>query len=235
MSSGFQCKQFYIAHDQCAMKVSTDALLLGAWVQLPASGNLLDIGAGSGIISLMLAQRCAGKLPVVAVELDSSAAAQAAVNVQQSPWPDAIRVIKGDILTHQCAEGYSLIVSNPPFFQQRLAAVDPLRHQARHNDSLPFAALLQQARHLLRPGGRFELILPVAEAEIFTVLAQQQGWFLYRYDEVFTTPDKAAGRILMSWQRESADTQTGQLQIRQADGAYTTQYRRLLRDFYLKF
>lgn len=234
MSSGFQCKQFYIAHDQCAMKVSTDALLLGAWVQLPVSGNVLDIGAGSGIISLMLAQRSAGLLPVVAVELDSPAALQAQVNILQSPWPNAVRVIKGDILTHQCAEGYSLIVSNPPFFQQRLAAVDPARHQARHNDSLPFPALLQKAAELLRSGGRFELILPCAEAQIFTALAIAQGWFLYRQCDVATTPTKAISRVLMSWQREPVNSQHSRLTIQQAQG-YTAEYKALLRDFYLAF
>lgn len=234
MSSGFQCKQFYIAHDQCAMKVSTDALLLGAWVQLPASGKLLDIGAGSGIISLMLAQRSAGLLPVVAVELDSPAAQQAQVNVQHSPWPDAVRVIKGDILTHQCAEGYSLIVSNPPFFQQRLAAVDPVRHQARHNDCLPFDALLQKAEQLLQPHARFELILPFAEAQIFTALAIEQGWFLYRQCEVTTTPAKMVSRVLMSWQRELVNSQHSKLTIQHTQG-YTAEYKALLRDFYLAF
>ncbi|OZB35198.1 MAG: methyltransferase, partial [Alishewanella sp. 34-51-39] len=99
MSAGFQCKQFYIGHQHCAMKVGTDALLLGAWATLPTALQttpaMLDIGCGSGILSLMLAQRTGGQIPITAVELDTRAAAQAAANVALSPWPDAIRVIKG--------------------------------------------------------------------------------------------------------------------------------------------
>lgn len=234
MSSGFQCKQFYIAHDRCAMKVSTDALLLGGWAQLPAAGPFLDIGAGSGIISLMLTQRSGGVIPVDAVELDDEAATQARQNVAASPWPDVVRLIKGDILTYQPDKGYSLIVSNPPFFRHRLAANDVLRHQARHSDSLPFEALLDCAGRFLLPGGRFELILPSAEAAVFGTLAEQQGWYAARRCVVHTTPAKAASRLLMSWQREPAVCIHSQLIIQDKQG-YTFEYKQLLREFYLAF
>lgn len=234
MSAGFQCKKFYIAHDRCAMKVGTDGLLLGAWAPVPAAGNILDIGSGSGLISLMLAQRSNGTLPITAIELDSDAAEQARENVARSCWPDTIQLIKGDILTYQPSERYRLIVSNPPFFQQSLAATDAKRHQARHTDSLPFADLLRCAERLLQPGGSFELILPLTASHVFSSLALEQGWYLARSCAVHTTEAKAASRLLMGWQREPVSCQHSQIII-QSDQQYTLQYQQLLRDFYLAF
>ena len=239
MSAGFQCKQFYIAHQHCAMKVGTDALLLGAWAQLPTSGAVLDIGAGSGILSLMLAQRSQGTLAISAVELDDAAAMQATDNVRHSPWPTAITVIKGDILTYQPGERYRLIVSNPPFFQQALGAKDAKRHQARHTDSLPFGALLQKAAELLHSEGVFALILPLGSAQSLLALAEAQGWFVAQYCAVRSNDTKPVQRVLLCLSRYPADTEHSSLTIlqsgHQADGGYSTQYKALLKDFYLKF
>ncbi len=235
MSAGFQCKKFFVGHDQCAMKVGTDGLLLGAFAPLPLAGSpILDIGAGSGLISLMLAQRTAGANPIDAIELDHAAAEQARRNTANSPWSSAIQLIKGDILTYQPAKRYRLIVSNPPFFQQALPAQDPRRHQARHTDSLPFAALLQKAADLLAEGGTFCLILPLQSAESFSKLATHAGWYLAAGCQVKTTPDKPASRVMQSWQREVCATQHSQLVIHHGNG-YSADYRNLLKDFYLKF
>ncbi|MGP9800267.1 tRNA1(Val) (adenine(37)-N6)-methyltransferase [Rheinheimera sp. NSM] len=236
MSAGFQCKKFYVAHDQCAMKVGTDGLLLGAFAPLPPpGGDILDIGAGSGLISLMLAQRTAGANAIDAIEQDPAAAEQAAANVANSPWPNAIRLIKGDILTYSSGKRYRLIVSNPPFFQQSLLSPDQRRTQARHTDSLPFAALLQKAAQLLLPQGCFALVLPRLAADDFCRLAQQQGWYLTQYCAVQATPAKAAQRLLLCLSRQYADTERSSLLVQQADGSYSSQYRTLLKDFYLKF
>ncbi len=235
MSAGFQCKKFYVAHDQCAMKVGTDGLLLGAFAPVPPPGSaILDIGTGSGLISLMLAQRTAGANAIDAAELDSAAAQQAAANVANSPWPGSIRLIKGDILTYQTDKRYRLIVSNPPFFQQAVPARDAKRHQARHSDSLPFAALLHKAAELLADNGCFSLILPVTSAEPFMALALQHGWFLAQQCAVRTTPAKPVQRLLLSWQREAGRCQHSQLTIQNSHG-YTPEYKQLLRDFYLAF
>ena len=236
MSAGFQCKKFYIAHQHCAMKVGTDGLLLGAWAPLPPAGSaILDIGAGSGLISLMLAQRTAGACPIDAIELDAQAAMQAGTNVANSPWPNAVQLIKGDILTYQTDKRYRLIVSNPPFFQQALPAQDARRQQARHNDSLPFAGLLQAGARLLSDDGELVLILPVESATAFLALAAQQGWQLGQYCEVHSKAGKPVKRVLfsLSWQAQSAAK--SQLHIHHATGEYSADYRRLLQDFYLKF
>ena len=240
MSAGFQCKKFYVAHDRCAMKVGTDGLLLGAWAPMPTGGTILDIGAGSGLISLMLAQRSQGKIAITAIELDDSAAAQAADNVALSPWPDSIRLIRGDILTYQPAERYRLIVSNPPFFQQSLAARDAKRQQARHTDSLPFAALLQKAASLLDDAGCFALILPHSSAPGFIAVAQQLGWQLQAQCTVLSKANRPQ-RSLLTLVRQSTNqlavpaVSETQLLIHAADGSYSADYQQLLAAFYLKF
>ena len=236
MSAGFQCKKFYVAHDQCAMKVGTDGLLLGAFTPLPPPASaILDIGAGSGLISLMLAQRTAGANAIDAIELDSVAAAQAASNVTNSPWPDAVQLIKGDILTYHSDKRYRLIVSNPPFFQQALLPADKRRSQARHSDSLPFAQLLGKAAELLDEQGVFSVILPRPEAEYLLQLAKVQGWYLTQQCEVRSTAEKSVQRLLLNLSKLKQNTVHSSLVIHQPDGGYSTKYKTLLRDFYLKF
>ncbi|MDR6981564.1 tRNA1Val (adenine37-N6)-methyltransferase [Rheinheimera pacifica] len=242
MSAGFQCKKFYVAHDQCAMKVGTDGLLLGAFAPLPPpGGDILDIGAGSGLISLMLAQRTAGANAIDAIELDPAAAEQAAANVASSPWPNAIRLIKGDILTYSSGKRYRLIVSNPPFFQQSLLSPDQRRTQARHTDSLPFAALLQKAAQLLHDAGSFALVLPASGSQAFTQLALAQGWQLAQRCTVFSKAEFSKAdkpqRSLLCLRRstERVATVESQLVIHAGDGSYSAQYQHLLGAFYLKF
>lgn len=237
MSAGFQCKKFYVAHDQCAMKVGTDGLLLGAFAPLPPAGsNVLDIGTGSGLISLMLAQRTAGTNPIDAIELDPAAAAQASQNIANSPWPNAIQLIKGDILTYQTDKRYRLIVSNPPFFQRSLPAQDARRHQARHNDSLPFAALLQTAATLSAAQGMLVLVLPFHSTEEVVAIAHSAGWQLQHNCTVFTKPGKAQ-RSLLSFCRagQTEPPQQTELHIHNATGGYSVKYQQLLSAFYLKF
>lgn len=236
MSAGFQCKKFYVAHDQCAMKVGTDGLLLGAFAPLPAPGStMLDIGAGSGLVSLMLAQRSQGLSPIDAIELDPAAACQAAANVAASPWPQAVQLIKGDILTYQPGKRYRLIVSNPPFFQQSLLSKDARRSQARHTSSLPLPKLLQKAAELLDEKGVFGLVLPLSEGEMLLQQALHAGWYLAQRCDVKSKADKPVQRLLLTLRRTPCQALLSQLIIHQADGNYSEDYRALLQDFYLKF
>ncbi len=240
MSAGFKCKQFFVGHDQCAMKVGTDGLLLGAWASLAnsaaicAGATYLDIGSGSGVISLMLAQR-APNACIHAIELDANAANQAAANFQLSPFTQRLQLLKGDILTYQPAERYALIVSNPPFFQNALLSADNARNQARHTASLPLPLLLAKAAELLTADGSFALILPETAAQALSQLASAQGWFASASCRVFSRPGTLPIRRLMQWQRQPCDTLQQQLVIHNDDGSYSEHYRTLLRDFYLKF
>ncbi|WP_261373362.1 tRNA1(Val) (adenine(37)-N6)-methyltransferase [Rheinheimera sediminis] len=241
--SGFRCKEFFVGHDRCAMKVGTDAFLLGAWATLPKAGTALDIGAGSGILSLMLAQRMqkSGLNPLVyAVELDQDAALQAQDNVAASRWAAQIHVIQADILTYAATDnqpehGFELIISNPPYFQQSLAASDPKRHQARHTDSLAFTDLAFVAKKLATADAHFCLVLP-AEADFISV-AEQAGWALQRRCLVRTTADKKAKLQLLEFSTSAVSCQVEQteLLIQQSPGHYSEAYQTLLADFYLRF
>lgn len=253
MSAGFRCKQFYVAHDACAMKVGTDALLLGAWAEIPhkqaEDAAILDIGCGSGILSLMLAQRTPNAVMLDAVELDSAAAIQARDNVRQSPWAHRIRVIERDILTypdscdHPHRRRYQLIISNPPYFADALVSKNEQRAKARHTDSLSFAALLATAALLLAEDGVFSLVLPCEAAEQLLQLALASGWCLKCCTLVSTLPGKTPIRTLFTLSRSNQSTPAlpdlvqhcDRLVIHQEDGSYSEQYRLLLRDFYLKF
>ena len=224
------------------MKVGTDAFVLGAWTSVPASGDCLDIGCGSGILSLMLAQRTGSSQLIDAVELDSAAAAQARQNVLASPWPSRIRVIERDILTypgsadHLAQRRYQQITSNPPYFTAALTNPDPKKQLARHNEQLPFADLLQTAAMLLAPTGRFSLILPVQEAERLLALATNTGWHLLRKQPVQSQPDKTPARLLLELGLAPADPeQLPVLLVRDETGQYSSAYRQLLADFYLNF
>lgn len=241
--SGFRCKEFFVGHDRCAMKVSTDALLLGAWATLPKAGPVLDIGAGSGILSLMLAQRLQKSglnSAIFAVELDQDAALQAQDNVAASRWAAQIHVIQADILTYAATDnqpehGFELIISNPPYFQQSLAASDPKRHQARHTDSLSFVDLALVAKQLAAPDACFCLVLP-ADAD-FIAVAENAGWTLQRRCLVKTTADKKAKLQLLEFSASTVSNQPEmtELLVQQSPGQYSEAYRTLLADFYLRF
>ena len=235
MAAGFQCKQFFIDHQHCAMKVGTDALLLGAWARIPASGSLLDIGCGSGILSLMLAQRSQGRLPITALDLDAGAAQQSRINVAASPWPATIQVLQQDILTYQPAERYSLLLCNPPYFHQALPARDPARQLARHSASLPWPQLMQQAAKLASEDADFALVIPTDGLPLLLQAAEMSGWQLRRLCQVQPNPHKAVRRALVQLSRQPVVPEHSQLCIQQHDGQYSEAYRQLLKDFYLKF
>ncbi|MFY0665568.1 MAG: tRNA1(Val) (adenine(37)-N6)-methyltransferase [Natronospirillum sp.] len=235
MAERFHCKQFSIRHDRCAMKVGTDALLLGAWAKLPSTGAVLDIGAGSGVLSLMVAQRCLGKLPITALEIDPEAAQQAQENVAESPWPEAISVAQADALHWQPTNRFELIISNPPFFADSLGSPNQTRHQARHTDSLPFTELLARAAQWLTSSGQFNLVLPVTSGLEVVQRANQTGWHVQRQCEVQPTPNKAPHRWLLSLTRQACVTEASSLVIKDQSGDYSPEYRALTQAFYLRF
>ncbi|HAT42564.1 MAG TPA: methyltransferase [Rheinheimera sp.] len=247
MQTAFQCKQFRVQHHDCAMKVGTDSLLLGAWCPVPTRGLCLDIGTGCGLLALMVAQRTAGSnVRIDAVELDAMAALQAHSNVAASPWPTRVRVLERDILTYlgsadhasaAKAGGYQLIISNPPYFEQSLPSRDAKRQQARHTDSLPFEQLLHVAAQLAAPAAQLALVLPTPAAQRIRQLAGTYGWSLQQWQPVQMTPSKPASRVLLLLSRDASGqaTELPALCVRGDDAEYTADYRRLLKDFYLRF
>ncbi len=228
----FTFKQFRIVQDRCAMKVGTDSIVLGSWTPVHGAKRILDIGTGTGILALMLAQRTASDVNVDAVELDSNAAKQAEDNVNESPWRERIRIIHHDILTFE-APHYDLIVSNPPYFQHGQEWGDVARQRARHTGELDHASLLAAAKRLLNVGGKFALVLPVSEGENCIQLALTSGWFLQRKCLVETKRGKEPALMLYLLGSREVEFEEEQLCLREADNRYSSEFIALADEFYL--
>ncbi|MBY4676263.1 tRNA1(Val) (adenine(37)-N6)-methyltransferase [Marinobacterium arenosum] len=174
-NSYFQCRQFRIEQGDCAMKVTTDASLLGAWVPVEQSHRILDIGSGTGLLALFAAQR--SKAQIDAVEIDPQAAEQARVNFANSPWPERLRLIEQDIRlwARECENGYDCILCNPPFFSDSTKSSCERTAAARHNDALPLDELAEAIERLLSDDGSAWLLLPLPETEQLIQLAAPLG------------------------------------------------------------
>lgn len=232
-TQGFTFKQFHIEQQHCAMKVGTDGVMLGAWAPLGDARRILDIGTGSGLIALMLAQRSAPGVQLVAVELDEAAAGQARANVQASPWAARIRVVSGAV-QQLVAAPFDLIVSNPPYFRHGQAFADPARQAARHTGQLSHQVLLHQALRLLAPHGRLALVLPLEEGRRLRRLAESLGLCCHACWRVRSTPAKAPSRLLLLLARQPGTTQEHELVICDAPGRYSAEYAAMVAEFYLK-
>lgn len=217
------------------MKLGTDGVMLGAWTQVGESDRrILDIGTGTGVIALMMAQRAA-QAHVTAVEIDPPSAADARDNVAASPWSDRVEVVESDITRYDPSERFDLILSNPPYFSSSLLPPDSGRAAARHTGSLTFGQLADSAVRLLAPGGRFALILPADEARSFRMLAVGRGLYPRRMAEVWSTPRSGAIRIMTEYAAEPQAEPPAAERIVIDDGGFTAEYRALTKDFYLKF
>jgi tRNA1Val (adenine37-N6)-methyltransferase len=231
----FHFKQFSIQHDKAAHKVGTDAVLLGAWVDVSTASRVLDIGTGSGVIALMIAQRTASTALIDAVEIQEADAAQASQNVARSPWADRVKIHHTSIEDFNESNSYDLIVSNPPFFVN--SSIPPVRGRgiARHTNELTFESLLVVTKKLLSRDGRLAVILPPEESKIFSSMCVSNGYFLNRTLNVKSRPDKAVERVLMEFSRVEKPLQSKSLTIHDAGNEWSSDYRELTQDFYLKF
>jgi len=231
----FRFKQFAVDDTGCGMKTGTDAVLLGAWAPLPHSGRVLDIGCGSGIISLMLAQRHPS-LHITGVEIDAEAAAQAQTNVLQSPFASGVQVVHADVRTFagEHPGQYHLVVSNPPFFQESLKSNDKKLNDARHDTSLNFTELAQSARKLLAPHGQFCLILPAESFPVFNERALLAGLYAEILVAVHHKSESAAVRMMACYRTDhTGKTRETSINIRRSDNSWSEEYLDLTRDFYL--
>ncbi len=228
----FRFKQFTVWHDRCAMKVGTDGVLLGAWAPVEGVTTLLDVGTGSGLVALMLAQR-AVHARIVAVEIDPGAAGQAMENAVQSPWKDRIDVRCVDFNCFQTEMRFDLIVSNPPYFTQSLNCPDARRAMARHADNLSCDGLLERSVALLSPSGKIALVLPAEIAGEVHGKAVFLGLRLMRRTFVRTVPHALPKRVLLLFGKEAGIRMEDELVIASPGHAYTPQFVGLVKDFYL--
>ncbi|TND07914.1 MAG: tRNA1Val (adenine37-N6)-methyltransferase [Bacteroidetes bacterium] len=237
-SNTFAFKQFTVRQDKCAMKVGTDAVLLGAWVNTGGIKNILDIGTGTGIIALMLAQKSTAQ--VEAIDIDEVACIQARENVMESPWHERVSVHQFALQDFAARAGkkFDLIVSNPPYFVDSSKASEEARSKARHADLLPPEALLDGVAKLLDKEGKFCVILPVKEGEAFRELAPGKKLFLNKLVRIKTTPEKSEKRLMMQFgfmQKTFSETTLIIEKDNLNEQHYTDEYRILTKDYYLYF
>lgn len=218
------------------MKIGTDAVLLGAWVEVDGVQKALDVGTGTGVIAIMLAQR-QPFLTVHGVEIDAQAQLQASENMQASPWSERLEVFPGAIQDYaqNCRETYDLIVSNPPFFTGGVFSESPDRQHVRHTVKLPHGDLLAACQKLLAPKGTFAVVLPLLEGLRFVELARRYRFYCERMTEVHTKPGKPISRLLLQFKSEIPDILRKDTLILQDDESNNRSeaYRALTGDFYL--
>lgn len=230
----FRFRQFTVWHDRCAMKVGTDGVLLGAWCPVhrtPYTIHYLDIGTGSGLIALMLAQRCP-EANIDAIDIDADAVLQAQANFEASPWKERLHVHLAPL--QEWNGTYDLIVSNPPYFNDSLKNPDRQRQTARHTDSLGYGELVHHAARLLGFDGMLALILPAEAEETIIAQAAAEGLFPTRLTQVCSKPSKPAKRIMAAFVRNcSVACERTTFCIESATSPRSEEYSRLTQDFYL--
>ena len=246
----FRFKQFTVWHDRCAMKVGTDGVLLGAWAGPGRPGEIsggspqtvLDIGTGSGLVALMLAQRFP-EAQVTGIDSDAEAAAQARENFTGSPWPQRLKAAhislqefcRGTAAT-AAARRFDLIVSNPPFYDTTLTSPDPLRTAARHTGGLTHEELLLLSAGLLSDTGVFSLIVPSESEKSILRLADRSRLHLHRLTRVYSKPSPRPRRILASFGRLPVPSPAeDSLTLTDSEGARSPEHLSLTRDFYLEY
>jgi tRNA1Val (adenine37-N6)-methyltransferase len=233
-SKPFQFKQFHINQDRCAMKVGTDGVLLGAWVDTSEATKILDIGAGTGVIAIMLAQRTE-TANIDAVEIDEIASVQAQENIDGSPFASRINLENVSIQDYakNANQKYDLIVSNPPFFSGGTFSSNQDKNNVRHTVKLPHGDLLLATHKLLNPKGKFCVILPFIEGLRFIDIAKSYHFYCTRLTEVLPKADKGVERLLIELKLEEQPTLQNQLIIQhQKRNDFTAEYQQLTKDFY---
>ena len=230
----FQFKQFNVHHDRCTMKVGTDGVLLGAWTTVGQAKSILDIGTGSGVIALMLAQRSGKDTSIDAVEVEAQDAAQALENVSGSPWPEKIKIHHTPIQQFASGGTYDLIVSNPPYFINSQQPPDAKRLQARHTVVLNYADLLQAVKKHLDPTGTFNIVLPFTEGLQFIDLAKAFSLHCSRQWSFRTRKEKPIERWLLEFSREEKIVNMGEILLYDQGTNWSPEYRHLTKEFYLK-
>ena len=241
----FQFKQFTIHQDKCAMKVCTDACLFGALVAncnpdsyRESTANCLDIGTGTGLLSLILAQKN-NEAKIDAVEIDVLAAEQAKENVAASPWADRIRIFNEDILDfdpgpqNSVSKQYDCIISNPPFFEDDLQSPDDSKNKAKHNTSLSLIQLLQVTDKHLSANGYFSVLLPYHRVEYFITEATKAGFHLNKQILAKQTMKHKFFRGILFFSRKEKEFEKSEIIIKDTNHNYTSDFIALLKDYYL--
>lgn len=235
----FRFQQFTINQTVSAMKVGTDGVVIGSWAALSGDErSVLDVGTGTGLIAMMVAQR-APQAAVTAVEVESGAAREAAANFAASPFADRLSIVSSDFqsFAKSCCHKFDLVVSNPPYFNGTYKSIDAQRTAARHTELLPSEDLIEGVLQVIEPEhGRFAAIFPYADAAVFIAKAAGAGLYCSRLLEILPKSGRSAKRMAAEFTTtRPAEVITEQLVILDESGCYTDQFKVLTRGFYLKY
>src|SRR6187551_2230652 len=239
-NSYFQFKQFTIQQDRCAMKVTTDACLFGAWVAQKVESeklkveSVLDIGTGTGLLSLMLAQKIP-EIKIDAIEIDKDAAEQAKINVESSPWKEQINIVQGDVKEFSFEKEFDLIISNPPFYENEIRSATDSKNVAHHSENLTLKDVLVIIKKNLRETGSFFLLLPYKRNEEIKKLLKDHDLNISKILFVRQSVKHDYFRIFIkgSLNAEEKETEFHELSISDEQQQYTNEFVRLLKDYYL--
>lgn len=233
----FSFKQFIVHQDQTAMKVTTDACIFGAYIPINETKKILDIGTGTGLVAMMLAQRT--KSQIDAVEIENSAYNQAVTNIQESVFKEQINVFNTSIqlfsTRSEQQNQYDLIVSNPPFFQNHLKSEETTRKNSLHTDTLSFEDLIHSVLRLISSAGTFVVLLPLHESSVFEELSIPQGLYPQKKLTIRHRKDTKILRIITTFGFTKTQTQEENLIIKNPDESYSLAFEMLLKDYYLIF
>ena len=239
-NSFFKFKEFTIHQDQCAMKVCTDSCLFGAWISkafssfLTSEKKMLDIGTGTGLLSLMMAQKNEGQFDALEIELD--AAIQARENLSSSPWSQRIQIIQKSLQEFKPSFKYDVIISNPPFFEGDLKSEAGNKNNAKHDTALTLDYLILFISSNLKPGGKASVIIPYHRTKYFEKQLHQ-SFFIEQKVLVRQTPrhDFFRAMYIFSNKVQQQMVLEKQISIRNQDGEYDAVFIELLKDYYLNF
>lgn len=233
----FQFKQFIIHQDRCAMKVCTDACMFGAYVAEQinngqyVAGQILDIGTGTGLLSLMLAQKT--KATIDAVEIDEATFRQAKENFEKSPWPGQLNSIHSDVLAFYPEKKYDCIITNPPFFEGDLRSVNKKKNTAKHDSSLTLEQMLSVINRNLSPDGFFAVLLPFHRSSYFIEIVINAGYFLNEHLSIQHTKKHPFSRSILFFSHQKIIVAINELVIKNQGGEYTPEFLNLLKHYYL--
>ncbi len=231
----FRCKHFNVRQCSGVHPVGTDGLLLGAWSPLEGVGKVLDVGTGTGLIALMLAQR-SQEAQIAAIDVSAAARQCAAENFRRSPWANRLQVVGGGLaeyLQRAIPQAFHLVVCNPPFYREATVSPNVQRQQSRHARFLPLGFLVKAARRLLMPSGRLCVILPPSVGQHLLEVGAINGWYVTRITEVFSRLQQPPERWLVQLEQNPYAFERDRLDICGPDGTYSSDYRVLTRDFLL--
>lgn len=229
----FQFKHFSVTQADNAMKVGTDAMLLGSLAAAENPSRILDIGSGTGVLALMAAQRFANAY-VCGVEIDAKSAAEGSANFRNNPWSQRMEMVRSNFLEFQSESPFDLVLSNPPFYQSRLENLDARLAQSRHESALPVEAMLERVGEILASSGAFWVIIPIETQNHWVQTAQTKGLFPAKEISIQGNPKAETKRVILCFSKNQQATTQSHFMVRNLDGSYSKEYIELTKEFHGK-